>query len=49
MTGLALIKGIGALIALGAFGLRGNRMRKYGMRGLRKDFEPPQKKEKSNG
>jgi len=49
MTGLALLKGFGALIALGAFGLRGNRMRKYGMRGLRKDFEPPEAKEKSNG
>ena len=49
MTGLALIKGIGALIALAAFGVRGNRMRKYGMRGLRKDYEPPQAKEKHNG
>ena len=49
MTGIALLKGWGALVALGAFGLRGNRMRKFGMRGLRKDFVPPEHKGQKDG
>ena len=43
-TFLIIVKAAGALAALGFVVLRLNTIRKYGMRGLRRGFVPPEGK-----